>query len=106
MDWKPKFEVADKEAFDKHVAEKEYCQEKQKQLDMFQLVGEVISYMDTDCSFEVRAGIFGLASIEYNIQGSGYGDLIHLMYKAMTIGKQESLVSRMISDFEEAQREG
>lgn len=106
LDWKPKYEVADKEAFDKYVAEHEYCQEKKKQLEMFQLVDEVISHMDSDCAFEVKASAFGLASMEYNIQGSGYGDLIHLMYKAITLGMQERLINRMVGDYEDSQREG
>ena len=42
MNWKPKFDVADMDAFNKYVATHEYCQEKQKKIDLFQLIDEIL----------------------------------------------------------------
>ena len=105
MDWKPTFEVADRAAFDKYVAEHEYCQEKKRQLDLFQLVDEILSYIDTDCLIELRSGVFGLCSFEYNIQGSGYADLFHLAFKCITNPMQRELIKKMMEDYEEYKRE-
>ena len=59
----------------------------------------MISYIDQDCNIEIRGSIMGLGSLEYNIQGSGYGDLISLIYKAVTKGLKESLIDRMENDY-------
>lgn len=100
LEWKPSFdEVEDKEKFQKHLETSDYCKEKQKNLEMFQMIGDLFSDFDSDCCMELRAGIFGLLSLEYKIEGAGYGDIINLMYKAFTLPKQESLVRMIISDY-------
>lgn len=52
-----------------------------------------------DCDLQIQAGIFGLASLEYKIVGAGYGELINLLYKAITLGFQQDIIDRIISDF-------
>lgn len=98
-EWTPKYEVDDKAEFDKFVETSDYCKEKKMQIDLFQQIGEIISCIDQDCNLEIRGSIMGLGSLEYNIQGSGYGELINLIYKAATKGVQESLISRMQRDY-------
>lgn len=42
MNFKPDFSDIDKADFDKYVAENDYCKEKNKQLETFQFVGEML----------------------------------------------------------------
>ena len=100
QEWEPNYsEVEDKAAFDKFVETSDYCKDKKKQLDLLQMVGEMFADFDNDCSVELAAGIFGLGSLEYKVEGAGYGELLVLIYKAATLSHRESLVNRMISDY-------
>ena len=63
------------------------------------MVGELFSDFDENCEFELRAGILGLLSVEYKIEGAGYGEIMNLMFKALTLSKQQDLVERIISDY-------
>ena len=63
------------------------------------MVGEMFADFDNDCSLELNAGVMGLASAEYKIEGAGYGELLVLIYKAATLGHRENLVNRIISDY-------
>ena len=108
MEWKPSFDEVEKEKkedFDKHMDTSDYCKEKKKQLDLMEMIGELFADFDSDCSVDFKAGIFNLASIEYKIEGAGYGDLVNLMYKAFTISHRQDLVNRIISDFTNAQEQ-
>lgn len=99
-EWEPSFaEVDNKEEFDKHMDTSDYCKEKKKQLDLLQMVGEMFADFDNDCCMELNAGVMGLASAEYKIEGAGYGELLVLIYKAATLGHRENLVNRIISDY-------
>lgn len=81
------------------MAENEYCQEKKKKLDMFQFVGEMLQDFNPDCKLYLKGNVFDLASLEYNIEGAGYGDLVNLVYKAITLGFQQDLVDRIVDDY-------
>ena len=84
------------------MAEHEYAGNKKKQLDIFQQVGEMLLDFDPDCKLNLKGSIFDLGSIEYNIEGAGYGDLVNLFYKAVTLNMQQDLVSRIVEDFKES----
>lgn len=100
QEWEPNYsEVEDKADFDKFLETSDYCKDKKKQLELLQMVGEMFADFDNDCSVELNAGVFGLASLEYKIEGAGYGELLVLVYKAATLNHRESLVNRMISDY-------
>lgn len=101
MKWQPDFSSVDKAALDTYVANTEYCKDKKAKLDMFQFVGSCLEDFDPDCKIYMKGSIFGLASIEYKIEGAGYGDLVNLVYKAITLGFQQELVDRIITDFNE-----
>lgn len=101
MAYKPNFSDLDAAAFEKHISEHEYCKEKNKKLEMFQMVGEMLSDINPDCKLAMSGNILDLFSVEYNIEGSGYGDLVHLIFKALTMGMQEEIVERIKSDFNE-----
>jgi len=66
------------------------------------MIGDLFSDFDTDCCIDFKGGIFDIVSLEYKIEGAGYGDLVNLMYKAFTISHQQDIVSRIISDFNNA----
>ena len=70
------------------------------------MVGELFSDFDNDCLFEMSGNVFGLASLEYKIEGAGYGDLLVLIYKAATLGHRESLVNRIIGDYNYSKEAG
>lgn len=100
QEWEPNYsEVEDKADFDKFLETSDYCKDKKKQLELLQMVGEMFADFDNDCSVELNAGVFGLGSLEYKIEGAGYGELLVLVYKAATLNHRESLVNRMISDY-------
>lgn len=100
QEWEPNYsEVEDKADFDKFLETSDYCKDKKKQLELLQMVGEMFADFDNDCSVELNAGVFGLASLEYKIEGAGYGELLVLVYKAATLNHRESLVNKMISDY-------
>ena len=106
MEWKPSFdEVENKEEFAKHMETSDYCKEKNKQLELMQMIGELFADFDSDCCVDFKAGVFNLASAEYKVEGAGYGDLVNLMYKAFTISHQQDLVSRIVSDFNNTQEQ-
>jgi len=54
----------------------------------------------------LKGSIFELASLEYNIEGAGYGDLVNLVYKAITLGFKQDLVDRIIDDYKTKLAEG
>merc|ERR1712153_62569 len=100
QEWVPDYsEVEDKADFDKFIADSDYCKDKNKQLELLQMVGDMFADFDNDCSLELKAGVMGLASAEYKIEGAGYGELLVLIYKAASLNHRESLVNRMISDY-------
>ena len=101
MAYKPNFSDLDAAAFEKHISEHEYCKEKNKKLEMFQMVGEMLSDINPDCKLAMSGNILDLFSVEYNIEGSGYGDLVNLIYRAFTLKMQEDLVQRILEDFAE-----
>jgi len=70
------------------------------------MVGEMFADFDNDCSLDLNGNIFGLASAEYKIEGAGYGELLVLIYKAATLGHRESLVSRIIGDYNYSKEAG
>lgn len=93
----------DAAALEKHIAEKEYSKEKKKKLDVFEMVGTMLKDINPDCKVEMSGNVMDVASIEYNIEGAGYGDIVHLVFSAVTMKMQEEIVERIISDFKEAQ---
>lgn len=99
LNWSPDFSSVDQAGLQQHMAENEYCQEKKKKLDMFQFVGEMLQDFNPDCKLYLKGNIFDLASIEYNIEGAGYGELVNLVYKAITLGFQQDLVDRIVDDY-------
>ncbi len=66
----------------------------------------MLSDFDPDCAIELKGSIFGAASIEYKIEGAGYGDLVNLVYKAVSMKFQQDLVERIISDYNDSQDTG
>ena len=63
------------------------------------MAGEIFADLDNDCCVELEGNMFGIGSLEYKIEGAGYGELLVLVYKAATLNHRESLVNRMISDY-------
>ena len=84
LEWKPDFSEVDSTEFQKHIQEKDYSKEKKKQLDLMQMIGDMLHDFDPDCRVELNGNIFGLGSIEYKIEGMGYGDIVNLVYRAIT----------------------
>ena len=67
------------------------------------MVGEMLADFNPDCKLQVNGDIMGVASIEYIIEGAGYGDLVSLIYKAITYKMQEDLVERIVQDYKDSQ---
>jgi len=67
------------------------------------MVGEMLSDFNPDCKLNIQGNIMGLGSLEYTIEGAGYGDLVNLVYKAITLKLQEKLAESIVYDFKEAQ---
>lgn len=103
LNFKPDFsEAGSEDEVNKHISDSEYCAEKKKALDIFQFVGEMLGEFNPDCKVELRGQIFNIGSIEYNIEGAGYGELVNLFYKAVTLGMQQDIVDRIINDYKES----
>ena len=66
-----------KTKFDKFLKTKagEYAKEKQDQLSIFNDVLSLLGDMNQNCDIQFKAHIDGIASVNYNLHGAGYGDL-------------------------------
>lgn len=63
------------------------------------MVGDILQDFNPDCKVAMRGNIMDLASLEYTIEGAGYGDLVNLIYKAITLGMQQDIVERISNDY-------
>lgn len=70
-----------------------------KKLDLFVLFGDIIQDINQDCKINITGNIMGLGSLEYSIEGSGYGELMHLIYNAVTCNMQQDIVEKVVTDF-------
>lgn len=102
QEWEPDFSsIDDKEEFDKFCKENEYTQEMNEKMETYQLVSDMLKDFDKDCKINLSASVFDLGSVEYKIEGAGYGDLVHLLFNAITMGARNELAEGMVQMFEQ-----
>lgn len=99
----PDFSAFNAEDLKKHVEASEYCKKKQQNLDMLGMIGDMLGDFNPDCKLMISGNVMDIGSLEYNIEGAGYGELVNLIYRAVTLKIKEDLVSRIADDFSESQ---
>lgn len=103
LKYEHKFEDVDKTKLDKYIKSSEYCQDKMKELDLFQAIANMMKEMDPNFNATAEGHLFGFVGLKYELSGAGYGDLALLLYNCITCSPRDRCVRLITSDFTDAQ---
>lgn len=103
LNYIPQFEGADQDKLNAHIAQNEYCKDKKMGIDVMQLIGEMIGDMDPACKINARINVYDIGSGELTIEGAGYGQIVNLVFRAITYGFKKDYQDKILADFNAAQ---